>query len=105
MSVGPYHALQIVQHAPGGEQADGISRNQSSKRVPDNADLFDIPAPALYDFQLFLDLETHALAAALDAIVGERSAVALRDEDVDLIRRVLGSKGFGDRRHVVWVSP
>jgi hypothetical protein len=100
-----YHALDIVQDAPGKEQANGISCDQPPERIAGNAKLGDVAALALDYVQFLLDLQTHALAAALDAVVGEGAAVSFRHEDVDVVGGVLCAEGLGDRGHVVWVAP
>jgi hypothetical protein len=100
-----YHALDIVQDAPGKEQANGISCDQPPERIAGNAKLGDVAALALDYVQLLLDLQADALAAALDAVVGEGAAVAFRHEDVDLVGGVPCAEGLGDRGHVVWVAP
>jgi hypothetical protein len=100
-----YHALDIVQDAPGKEQANGISCDQPPERIAGNAKLGDVAALALDYVQLLLDLQADALAAALDAVVGEGAAVAFRHEDVDVVGGVLCAEGLGDRGHVVWVAP
>jgi hypothetical protein len=100
-----YHALELVQHAPGEKQPNGVSRHQPPERVANNAQLLDAPAPAPDLFQFLLDLEADALAAELDAIIGEVAAVALRDEDVDLLGREPVAQGFGGGPHVVRVAP
>jgi hypothetical protein len=100
-----YHALQLVQHAPGEEQANGVSCDQAAERVADNAELGYVSALALDQLQLLLDLNAHALAAEFNAIVCEGAAVTLCDQDVELIGRVLVSQGFGHGPHVVRVAP
>ena len=100
-----HHALEVVQHAAGKEQADGVARDEPAQRVADDAELLDVPPFALDHLQLLLDLEAHALSAALDAVVGEGAAVALGHEDVDLVARELGAEGLGDRGHVAGVAP
>jgi hypothetical protein len=87
------------------QQADGVARNQPAERVADDAQLGDAAAAALDGPQLVLDLDAHALAAELDAVVGEGAAVALDRQDVQLVGRVLGAQAGGDGGHVVGVAP
>lgn len=55
--------------------------------------------------QFLLDLETNSFAAEFDAIVGEGAAVSLSAQNVELVGGVLGTQGFGNAGHVIWVAP
>jgi len=89
-----HQAFEAVEDAFRVEQADGVARDQASHRVAHHAQLGDVAAAGLDSGQLVLDLDAHALAARLDAIVGEVAGVGLNNEEVELVLVVLGAEGL-----------
>jgi hypothetical protein len=87
------------------EQTNGISRDESSKRVSDDAYFLDIVSAPGQLLQLFLNFVGEALAAELDAIVGKTAAVAFRDEYVKVILGVLLTERGGDKIQVIGIAP
>lgn len=100
-----YHALDGIEESLCVEQSDGVSRNQASERVSDDAELCDVSASALNLAHFLLNFGAHALAAALDAIVGEAAAVLLGEEEVEFVARVLVSERFRNVAHVGGIAP
>lgn len=83
-----YHRLNLVEPSLVVHQPDGVSRDKTAERVPDNANLTDRLSVAGQAFQLFLDLLGNTLPSKLDAIVGLRASIAGDNEDVKLVFRV-----------------
>lgn len=77
-----YHALELIQGSLRMQQANCIPRNEAPERVSDDAEFLDLAALFLDGLKFLLDLQTESLAAKFDAVVGERSRVALGAEYV-----------------------
>ena len=66
-------------------QPDGIAGHQSTKRVSSDADLLDLLTILLQLCKPLLDLVGDPFSSHFDSIVGLVVAVALRDEDMQVI--------------------
>ena len=66
------------------QQTDSVSSNESTKRISSNTELRDSVALFLQLLKPSLDLIRNALAAKLNAIVGETTRVALRYKNVKI---------------------
>lgn len=81
--LGTYRRLELIEPTVVIKQADGISCNQSTQRVADDAQLFDSLSVLRQLFQCLLNLPRDPFSAELDAIVGETAGVALGDKYVE----------------------
>ena len=91
-----YHGLHLVEQASRVEQADGVSRDQATEGVSDQAKPGDGLAVSGERLDFVLDLVRQPLAAQLDAVVRVVSGIARRDEDVQGWVGMLLRQGAGD---------
>ena len=79
-----YYWLDLFEHPMVVQQTDSVSSNESTKRISSNTELRDSVALFLQLLKPSLDLIRNALAAKLNAIVGETTRVALRYKNVKI---------------------
>jgi hypothetical protein len=75
------------------QQADSVPCNKATKRVSRDAELRDSVALFLQLLKPSLDLICNALAAKLNAIVGEATRVALRYKNVKIGKSLSNASG------------
>ena len=93
-----YHRLHPVERASPVEQTDGVSCDQTTEGVSDQAKPGDGLAVGGERLDFVLDLMRQPLAAELDAVVGVVPGVARRDEDVQGRVGMLVRQRAGDVR-------
>jgi hypothetical protein len=75
------------------QQADSVSSNEATKRISRDTELRDSVALFLQLLKPSLDLICNALAAKLNAIVGEATRVALRYKNVKIGKSLSNANG------------
>ena len=76
------------------EEADRISRHQSTQGVSNDAELRNMHAFLLQGLQLLLDFLGNPFATNFDAIICEISGIALWQEDVNSVLGKLLAQGL-----------
>ena len=106
---GEIHGANVLSRGreptAGIQQTDAIPRNQAAKRVSDYANLCDVLSQRCKSGEFILNLSSNALAANVDAVVGEILAIAFGDECVEGLLGVFGSQGFLEGSEVLGTTP
>ena len=85
------------------EQANCISCHKASQRISSDAEFLDVVTVLLQFLEPCFNLVCNALAAKLDAIVGEATGITLGYKDVEV--RVSLSNAGSKELEVVGVAP
>lgn len=97
------HWLNLFEDAFVVQQSNCISCNQTSQRIPSDAEFLNIVAIFLQFLQSCFDFICNTLATKLNAIIGEAARVAFGYEDVEI--RVSFSNSGGKILQMFRIAP